>query len=200
MDSFSATPLVVLAEQFAALPGIGMKTAKRLAFAVMDMPKEQAEAFAEAILNARSRIHECPICCNLTDAEECEICSSPKRDAGTICVVEGPKDVSAIERTHEYHGPYHVLHGHISPLDGVTPENLRIAQLLQRVQTGTVKELIMALNASIEGDATALYVARLMKPLGVKVTRLAFGLPVGGVIEYSDEITLYRALENRMEL
>ena len=200
MDDFSALPLVVLAEKFAALPGIGMKTAQRLAFAVMEMPAEDAQEFADAILNAKRKVHDCPVCQNLTEGEICSICGSAKRDRSTICVVEGPKDVAAIERTHEYDGLYHVLHGLISPLDGITPEPLRVKQLLERVQAGGVGEVIMATNPSVEGEATAMYLSRLLKPLGVRVTRLAFGLPVGGVIEYTDEVTLFRALSNRSEM
>ncbi|HAM69401.1 MAG TPA: recombination protein RecR [Ruminococcus sp.] len=200
MDNFSALPLVVLAEKFAALPGIGMKTAQRLAYSVMEMPEEQAVEFAEAILNAKHQIHDCPVCQNLTEQDICSICGNPKRDRSTICVVEGPKDVAAIERTHEYQGLYHVLHGLISPLDGIGADQLRIAQLLSRIQEGGVEELIMATNPSVEGEATAMYLSRLCKPLGVRVTRLAFGLPVGGVIEYTDEVTLNRALVNRSEM
>lgn len=200
MEQFSALPLVVLAEKFAALPGIGMKTAQRLAYAVMEMPQEDAQAFADAILAAKTTIHDCPVCQNLTEQEICPICAGAKRDHSTVCVVEGPKDVAAIERTHEYDGVYHVLHGLISPLDGVTPDQLRIAALLERIRKGGIRELIMATNPSVEGEATAMYLSRLCKPLGVRVTRLAFGLPVGGVIEYTDEVTLYRALSNRSEM
>ena len=200
MEQFSALPLVVLAEKFAALPGIGMKTAQRLAYAVMEMPEEDAHAFADAILDAKHLIHDCPVCQNLTEQEVCSICSNPKRDSSIVCVVEGPKDVAAIERTHEYNGLYHVLHGLISPLDGITAEHLRVAELLERIRKGGISELIMATNPSVEGEATAMYLSRLCKPLGVKVTRLAFGLPVGGVIEYTDEVTLYRALSNRSEM
>lgn len=200
MEDFSALPLVVLAEKFAALPGIGMKTAQRLAYAVMEMPEDEAAAFAEAILNAKHQIHDCPVCQNLTEQPVCSICGNPKRDRTTICVVEGPKDVAAIERTHEYHGLYHVLHGLISPLDGIGAEQLRVAELLKRIQEGGIEELIMATNPSVEGEATAMYLSRLCKPLGVRVTRLAFGLPVGGIIEYTDEVTLYRALSNRSEM
>ena len=200
MDNYSALPLVVLSEKFAALPGIGMKTAQRLAYAVMEMPQDQAEEFAAAILNAKTLIHDCPVCQNLTEQETCAICENVKRDHSTVCVVEGPKDVAAIERTNEYHGVYHVLHGLISPLDGVTPDHLRIAQLLARIRQGGIEELIMATNPSVEGEATAMYLSRICKPLGVKVTRLAFGLPVGGVIEYTDEVTLFRALSNRSEM
>ena len=200
MEDFSALPLVVLAEKFAALPGIGMKTAQRLAYAVMEMPEEEAHAFADAILNAKHQVHDCPVCQNLTEQEICSICANPKRDSSIVCVVEGPKDVAAIERTHEYHGLYHVLHGLISPLDGVTADQLRVAELLERIRKGGISELIMATNPSVEGEATAMYLSRLIKPLGVRVTRLAFGLPVGGVIEYTDEVTLYRALSNRSEM
>ncbi|MBR6717905.1 MAG: recombination protein RecR [Oscillospiraceae bacterium] len=200
MEDFSALPLVVLAEKFAALPGIGMKTAQRLAYAVMEMPEEEAHAFADAILNAKHQVHDCPVCQNLTEQEICSICANPKRDSSIVCVVEGPKDVAAIERTHEYHGLYHVLHGLISPLDGVTADQLRVAELLERIRKGGISELIMATNPSVEGEATAMYLSRLCKPLGVRVTRLAFGLPVGGVIEYTDEVTLYRALSNRSEM
>ena len=200
MEQFSALPLVVLAEKFAALPGIGMKSAQRLAYAVMEMPQEDAQAFADAILAAKTTIHDCPVCQNLTEQEICPICAGAKRDHSTVCVVEGPKDVAAIERTHEYDGVYHVLHGLISPLDGVTPDQLRIAALLERIRKGGIRELIMATNPSVEGEATAMYLSRLCKPLGVRVTRLAFGLPVGGVIEYTDEVTLYRALSNRSEM
>lgn len=177
-----------------------MKTAQRLAYAVMEMPREQAEEFAAAILNAKTQIHDCPVCQNLTEQEICAICANVKRDHSTICVVEGPKDVAAIERTNEYQGVYHVLHGLISPLDGVSPEDLRIGALLSRIGEGGIREIIMATNPSVEGEATAMYLSRLCKPLGVRVTRLAFGLPVGGVIEYTDEVTLYRALTNRSEI
>ena len=166
----------------------------------MEMPAEQAESFAQAILDAKHLVRECPVCHNLTEQNLCPICESPKRDTTTVCVVEGPKDITAIERTGEYHGVYHVLHGLISPLDGVSPEHLRINSLLKRIQDGGVCELIMATNPSVEGEATAMYLSRICKPLGVKVTRLAFGLPVGGIIEYTDEITLYRALSNRSEM
>ena len=157
-------------------------------------------ASAAAILNAKTQIHDCPICQNLTEQDVCSICRNPKRDSSTVCVVAGPKDVAAIERTHEYNGLYHVLHGLISPLDGITAEHLRVAELLERIRKGGISELIMATNPSVEGEATAMYLSRLCKPLGVKVTRLAFGLPVGGVIEYTDEVTLYRALSNRSEM
>ena len=200
MENFSALPLVILAEKFAALPGIGMKTAQRLAYAVMEMPEKEAQAFADAILAAKKHIHDCPVCQNLTEQALCPICSSPKRDHSTVCVVEGPNDVAAIERTNEYQGVYHVLHGLISPLDGVRPEDLRINALLTRIREGGIQEIIMATNPSVEGEATAMYLSRICKPLGVRVTRLAFGLPVGGVIEYTDSVTLFRALSNRSEM
>lgn len=199
MDKNSALPLVVLAEQFARLPGIGMKSAERLAYHVMSMPEKDVREFSEALLNARKNVHCCPVCQNLTENELCQICGDVRRDASTICVVETPKDISAFERTKEYKGVYHVLHGLISPIDGVTPDKLRIKELLKRIN-GDVAEVIMATNPTVEGEATAMYISKLLKPLGVKVTRLAFGLPIGGILEYADEMTLYKALENRNEI
>ena len=189
-----------LTEQFARLPGIGMKTAQRLAYFVMSMSDEEAQAFAKAILYAHKTVHACSICQNLTDKDVCPICSDESRDHSTICVVENPKDVEAFERTREYNGVYHVLHGLISPIDGVTPDKLRIKELLARIAKGNVSEVIMATNPTPEGEATAMYVSRLLKPLGIKVTRLAFGLPMGAILEYADEVTLYKALENRNEI
>lgn len=200
MSQSSALPLTLLAEQFARLPGIGMKTAQRLAYFVMSMSDEEAQAFAKAILYAHKTVHACSICQNLTDKDVCPICSDESRDHSTICVVENPKDVEAFERTREYNGVYHVLHGLISPIDGVTPDKLRIKELLARIAKGNVSEVIMATNPTPEGEATAMYVSRLLKPLGIKVTRLAFGLPMGAILEYADEVTLYKALENRNEL
>ena len=197
MANHDALPLVVLTEQFAKLPGIGMKSAARLAYHVMSMDAEEVEEFAQALLNAKRTVHYCRICENLTDQELCPVCDDPTRDHTTICVVEQPKDIAAFERTGEYHGVYHVLHGLISPLRGVLPDDLRIRSLVARVQQGQVQEVIMATNPTVEGDATAAYIAQLLTPLGVKVTRLAFGLPVGGMLEYADEVTLYKALENR---
>ena len=191
---------MLLAEQFAKLPGIGMKTAQRLAYFVMGMSDEDAQAFADAIINAHSTVKECSICCNLTDSGVCPICSDDMRDPSTICVVETPKDITAFERTNEYKGVYHVLHGLISPLDGVTPEQIRIKELLDRIKKGGVKEVIMATNPTVEGEATAMYISKLLKPLGIKVTRLAFGLPIGGTLEFADEVTLFKALENRSEI
>ena len=199
MDKNSALPLVVLAEQFARLPGIGIKSAERLAYHVMSMPEKDVREFSEALLNARKNVHCCPVCQNLTENELCQICGDVRRDASTICVVETPKDISAFERTKEYKGVYHVLHGLISPIDGVTPDKLRIKELLKRIN-GNVAEVIMATNPTVEGEATAIYISKLLKPLGVKVTRLAFGLPIGGILEYADEMTLYKALENRNEI
>ena len=200
MANSTALPLVLLAEQFAKLPGIGMKTAQRLAYFVMGMSDEDAQAFADAIINAHSTAKECRICCNLTDSGVCPICSDDMRDPSTICVVETPKDITAFERTNEYKGVYHVLHGLISPLDGVTPEQIRIKELLNRIKKGGVKEVIMATNPTVEGEATAMYISKLLKPLGIKVTRLAFGLPIGGTLEFADEVTLFKALENRSEI
>lgn len=192
--------MVLLAEEFAKLPGIGMKTAQRLAYYMVSRPEEEVQAFAEAMLHAKQSIHCCACCQNLTDQEICSICADTARDHSVICVVEAPKDVAAFERTNEYHGVYHVLHGLISPLTGVMPEQLKVRELLTRLQDETVKEVIMATNPTVEGDATAMYLAKLLKPMQVTVTRLAFGLPVGGVVEYADEVTLYKALENRSEM
>ena len=197
---YYAAPLENLIEQFQRLPGIGHKSAQRLAFYVLGLPEGGAEAFAQAILDARGSIHTCRVCQNLTEGELCPICADPTRDAGTICVVTDPKDLIAIERTREYHGLYHVLHGVISPLSDVGPEQLKIKELLQRVAQGDVKEIIMATNPDTEGETTALYIGRLLKSFGVKVTRLAYGVPVGGHLEFSDEVTLTRALEGRREL
>ena len=195
-----ALPLRRLIEHFERLPGIGKKSAQRLAFYVLSMPKERAKDFADCIIQAHEKIHRCPVCQNLTEDALCPICSDETRDASTICVVESPKDIYAFERTREYHGMYHVLHGLISPMNAVGPDQLYIKELLARVGKGGVEEAIMATNPTVEGEATAMYVSRLLKPLGVKVTRLAYGIPVGGNLEYADEVTLYRALEGRSEL
>ena len=189
-----------LMEHFAALPGIGRKSAQRLAFFVLDMPQEQAEDFAGVILEAKKTIHNCKVCQNLTDKEICDICASPERDDGTICVVESPRDVIAFERLQEYKGKYHVLHGLISPLDGIGPDQIRIKELLIRLRDVDVKEIILATNPTIEGEATAMYISKLLKPLGIRVTRLAFGIPVGGELEYTDNSTLNKALENRVDM
>lgn len=193
-------PLAKLIEHFRALPGIGTKTAVRLAYHVLDMDEAKAKALAGAILEAKQKIGFCSVCCNLSDRDPCVICSSTKRDHETICVVEQPQDVAAVERMHDFHGVYHVLHGALSPLEGVGPENLRVKELLARFRDGNVQEVIMATNPNVEGEATAMYIARLLKPMGVRVTRIAHGLPVGGDLEYADEVTLAKAMENRVEL
>ena len=195
--NYSVLPLTKLTECFARLPGIGRKSAQRLAFHILRMPEEEAKAFANAILEAREKIGYCEICKNITDTPRCAICSDETRDKSTICVVEDPRDVIAIERTKEYHGLYHVLGGLICPMDGIGPENLFIKELLARLGDGTVKEVIMATNPTVEGEATAMYLSRLIKPMGIKVSRLAYGIPVGGNLEYADEVTLYRAIEGR---
>lgn len=200
MADSNALPLVLLAEQFARLPGIGMKSAQRLAYHVMSMTDAEAKAFADAIIYAHKTVHTCKSCQNLTDRELCPICSDSRRDKTTICVVEEPKDITAFERTKEYNGVYHVLHGLISPIDGVTPDKLKIKELLARINQTEVNEVIMATNPTVEGEATAMYISKLLKPLDIKVTRLAFGLPIGGSLEYADEITLFKALENRNEI
>lgn len=197
---YFAAPVEKLIEQFERLPGIGYKTAQRLAFFVLNLPKEQAEEFAQAILDAKNTVSTCKVCQNLTDGEICSICSDTTRDHGTICVVTDPKDVIALERTREYKGVYHVLHGVISPLGGVGPDQLRIKELLQRVADEEIQEIIMATNPDTEGEATAMYLSRLLKPFGVRITRLAYGVPVGGHLEYADEVTLTRALEGRREI
>ena len=197
---YNAAPLERLIEEFAKLPGIGRKGATRLAYQVLSMEKEEALRFAYAIEEAHTKIHRCKICQNFTEDEVCPICQDERRDRSTICVVETPRDVTAFERTREYKGLYHVLHGLISPMDGIGAEQLCIKELLARLQGGDVKEIIMATNPTVEGEATAMYVARLVKPLGVKATRLAYGLPVGSNLEYADEVTLGRSLANRGEL
>ena len=196
----TSLPLVLLAEQFAKLPGIGMKSAQRLAYFVMTMSDDEAQAFANAIINAHSKVKYCSVCENFTENELCPICSDSARDHSTVCVVEAPKDITAFERTNEYHGVYHVLHGLLSPMNGITPNDIKIKELLQRIQHGGISEVIMATNPTVEGEATAMYISKLLKPLGVKVTRLAFGLPVGGMLEYADTVTLFKALENRNEM
>ena len=188
-----------LTEQFARLPGIGGKTAQRLAFHVLSLPMEEAEAFAEAIVEAKRSVHTCRICQNLTDLEVCPICENEERDRSQICVVAEPRDVIAMERSREFNGVYHVLHGVISPLNHIGPDDLKIRELLARVAQGGVREVIMATNPDTEGEATAMYLSRLLRPLEVKVTRLAYGIPVGSQLEYADEITLLRALEGRRE-
>lgn len=199
MQYFPAS-LQELSDQFARLPGIGGKTAQRLAFYVLSLPMEDAQAFADAIIQAKNTVHTCPVCQNLTDREICGICDDPARDKGLVCVVAEPKDVIAMERSREFSGVYHVLHGVISPLNRVTQDDIRIKELLVRVSTGDVREVIMATNPDTEGEATAMYISRLLRPMEVKVTRLAYGIPVGSQLEYADEVTLSRALEGRQEM
>lgn len=189
-----------LADQFARLPGIGGKTAQRLAFHVLELPLEDAQAFADAIIQAKNQVHTCPVCQNLTDRQICGICDDDGRDHGLICVVAEPKDVIAMERSREFNGVYHVLHGVISPLNHVTQDDIRIRELLIRVSRGDIREVIMATNPDTEGEATAMYISRLLRPMEIKVTRLAYGVPVGSQLEYADEVTLSRALEGRQEI
>lgn len=199
MEYFPA-PLEKLVEQFARLPGIGSKSAQRLAFHVLGLPESEAKEFADAILDAKHSVTCCPVCQNFTAGGLCLICSSPKRDSSTICVVADPRDVVAIERSREYHGHYHVLHGVISPMNHVGPDDLAIKPLLERVSKGDIHEVIMATNPDTEGEATAMYLARLLKPFDVRVTRLAYGIPVGGHLEFADDATLMRALEGRRDI
>ncbi len=195
-----APPLARLIEELSKLPTVGPKTAQRLAFHLLSMSPQDAEALATAILDAKSKIRHCSICANVTEADPCAICTNPRRDRSVICVVEDPRDVAAMERIREFTGLYHVLQGAISPLDGVGPDDLRIAELLHRVAGGEVREVIVATNPRVEGEATALYLSKVLKPLGVRVTRIAHGLPVGGDLEYADEVTLARALEGRRDM
>lgn len=197
---YNAAPLERLVEQFSKFPGIGRKGATRMAYQVLSMDAKEAAELANAIQEAHTRLHRCRICQDYTEQEVCRICSNSKRDQSVICVVESPRDVSAFERTREYNGLYHVLHGLISPMDGIGAEQLCVKELLARLQDGKVKEVIMATNPTVEGEATALYLAKLIKPLGIRTTRLAYGLPVGSSLEYADETTLYRALSGRGEL
>ena len=200
MNSFFPASLENLIDRFASLPGVGKKSASRLAFHVLGLPAGEAEAFAEAILAAKRNIHTCPVCQNLTDEELCPICSSNRRDSSVICVVSEPKDVLSVERSHEYNGVYHVLHGVISPMNHVGPDDLKITELVNRVARGGVNEIIMATNPDTEGETTAVYIFRLLKPFNVKVSRLAYGIPVGSNIEFVDDATILRALNGRIEL
>ena len=193
-------PLAKLIEHFRALPGIGNKTAVRLAYHILDMDADKARALANAIVEAKEKIGYCNTCFNLSDENPCRICASDTRDHSTICVVEQPQDVAAMERMRDYKGVYHVLHGALSPLEGVGPEDIRVKELVERIQSGSVREVIMATNPNLEGEVTATYIARLLKPLGIQVTRIARGLPTGGDLEYADEETLSKALENRREI
>ncbi|MGN1098273.1 MAG: recombination mediator RecR [Clostridia bacterium] len=199
MASVYPPSLTALIEEFEKMPGIGHKSAVRLAFHVMNVPKEKAEKLAGAILSARENVRLCECCQNLTDSSPCPICQDAKRDRSTICVVESPKDLAAMEKTREYKGLYHVLHGAVSPIDGIGPEDLKIKELMPRLGP-EVTEVIMATNPTVEGEATAMYIARLIKPMGIKITRIAHGIPVGGDIEFADEMTLARAMEGRREI
>lgn len=197
---FYPEPIAKLIDSFSRLPGIGPKTAARLAFYVLRMKEEETIDFAKALVNVKRQLTYCSVCCNITDTDPCRICSDKTRDQSAICVVQEPKDLVAMERTREFSGLYHVLHGAISPMDGVGPDDIRIAELLRRLSDERVQELILATNPNIEGEATAMYLSRLVKPFGIKVTRIAHGLPVGGDLEYADEVTLSKALEGRREL
>lgn len=200
MARYSVNALARLVEQFERMPGIGHKTAQRMAFYVLNLKKEDAESFAKAILTAHEKIRKCSRCCNLAEDELCSLCKDSGRDESVICVVEDPRDVMAFERTHEYEGTYHVLHGVISPMNGIGPEDITVKELLARMGDDKVQEVIMATNPTVEGEATAMYISRLLKPMGIKVSRLAYGVPVGADLEYADEVTLTRALEGRRTL
>ena len=193
-------PISRLIEEFSKLPGVGRKTAQRLAFHVINMNTNDVESLSKAIIDAKREIRYCSICCNITDTDPCSMCSNKNRDSSVICVVEDPRDVAAMERTREFKGKYHVLNGVISPMDGIGPDMIKIKELIVRLGKEDVKELIMATNPTIEGEATAMYIARLVKPMGIKVTRIAHGLPVGGDLEYADEVTIIKALEGRREI
>jgi recombination protein RecR len=199
MDYYAA-PVAKLIEELSRLPGVGNKTAQRLAFHILGAPPEQAEHLARSIVFARRNIKHCSVCCNMTDTDPCRICSSERRDKSILCVMENPRDVVAMEKTREYKGLYHVLHGAISPMEDIGPEDIRIKELLLRLQDEGVKEVILATNPTIEGEATAMYISRLLKPLGIKTTRIAHGIPVGGDLEYADEVTLVKAMEGRREV
>lgn len=200
MARYSVNSLARLVEHFERMPGIGHKSAQRLAFYVLNLKKEEAEDFANAIRTAHEKIKKCTRCCNLAEDELCSLCKDSGRDESVICVVEDPRDVMAFERTHEYEGSYHVLHGVISPMNGIGPEDITVKELLARTGDDKVQEVIMATNPTVEGEATAMYISRLLKPMGIKVTRLAYGVPVGADLEYADEVTLTRALEGRRTL
>lgn len=195
--AYNLAPLQNLIDQFERMQGIGHKTAQRMAFYVLGLSREEANAFANAITEAHTKIRQCKICCDLADDELCPVCKSENRDKSIICVVEDPRDVAAIERTHEYKGTYHVLHGAISPMDNIGPDQIRIKELLARLSDGVVDEVIMATNPTVEGEATAMYISKLLKPMGITVSRLAYGVPVGADLEYADEVTLSRAIEGR---
>lgn len=198
--SFYAAPVAKLIEEFEKLPGIGHKTAQRLAFHVLNLSSEKVENLANSIREAKLKTKYCSVCSNLTDTDPCTICSSAVRDRAMICVVENPRDVAAMERTREFKGLYHVLHGAISPMAGIGPDDIKIKELLARIREGNIREVIMATNPNVEGEATAMYISKLLKPLGIRTTRIAHGIPVGGDLEYADEVTLARAFEGRREI
>ena len=198
--SYYSPSIEKLIESFEKLPSIGHKTAQRLAFYMLDISEEEAKEFTDSIMNAKKNLHFCSKCFNISDTDPCNICGNPKRDESIICVVEDVRDVIAMERTHEFNGVYHVLHGSISPMNGIGPDNIKIKELLTRIMEGEIKEIILATNPRVEGEATSMYISKLVKPLGVKVTRIARGIPVGGDLEYTDEITLTKALEGRSEM
>ena len=198
--NFYGNYITRLIEELSALPGIGQKSAQRMAFYIINMPKDKAKALAEAIVEARSNIKYCSVCCNISDTDICPVCSNPKRDHSVIMVVEDPRDMAAYEKTKEFKGVYHVLHGAISPMTGIGPNDIRIKELLERIKEEPPAEIIIATNLNVEGEATAMYLSRLIKPLGIKVSRIANGVPVGGDLEYVDEVTLSRALEGRREM
>jgi recombination protein RecR len=200
MASFFPASFENLIDGFASLPGIGRKSAQRLAFYILSLPQEEAESFANAVLEAKRSVHTCPVCQNLTDGDLCPVCASDNRDKSVICVVSEPRDVLSIERSREYRGVYHVLHGALSPMNHIGPDDLRIRELTERVAAGGVEEVIMATNPDTEGDTTAMYISRLLRPFGVKVTRLGFGVPVGSNLEYADDATMLKALEGRREM
>jgi len=197
---YYAEPVAKLIEELSKLPGIGPKTAQRLAFYILNVSNDYAKGLAKAITDAKDKIKYCSVCSNLTDIDPCQICSNEQRDQSSICIVEEPRDVVALERTREFKGLYHVLHGAISPMEGIGPSDLKVRELLPRLQKGDVKEVVLATNPNIEGEATAMYIAHIIKPLGIKVTRIAHGLPVGGDLEYADEVTLSKAFEGRREI
>ncbi len=198
--SYYSPSIEKLIESFERLPSIGHKTAVRLAFHILDLSKEETDEFINSIINAKEKLKYCSNCYNISDTDPCPICSSPKRDNSVICVVEDVRDVMAMERTHEFKGVYHVLHGTISPMNGIGPEDIKIKELLNRIANNDIKEIIIATNPRVEGEATAIYLSKIIKPLGIKVTRIAHGIPVGGDLEYTDEVTLSKALEGRREL
>lgn len=200
MNPYYVGPLIRLSEYFESLPGIGKKTAERLAYAILGMEEKDVQGFAECMLNVKKSVHYCKICCNFTEKEICSVCSDPNRDKSKICVVEEPKDVVAFEKSKEYGALYHVLHGVISPLNGIGPEQLHIKELISRLSSGEIKEVIMATNPTVEGEATSLYISKLLKPMGIKVTRIAYGIPFGAALEYTDGETLGRAINGRIEI